>query len=259
MKKPSSGEKCVYTHSRNRKVFYVGMGSVRRAYETGRRPAGWYEECPDLQFKVKICADNLTAHQAKKLEEKLYQKHCKHLTNKPILEPGVNALEHFNWEPSVLCSKISGRSIDVPWMMLDSYNLPKDPFRMQITISGKTKRFFAPNISKLFGDFCRFALSQVMAPEMFDAKRKADISGFIACYEFWIKHGSKRFMQLYANKTRYRETLDFYVQANIRLGVSRLDSQRKYHADCLKDRVAMRNHKNNIADLKTRFSKAFDG
>lgn len=261
MKKSKTGNKCVYIHSIRGKVFYVGKGSIRRASMTRGRPAGWYKACPNLKFTVKICAENLTQSQANKLEEKLYLKHCGSalLTNKPILSPGINSLEQYNWNEEVLCKKLEAgvRTIDVPWMMLDSYNLPGQPFRIQITLNGVTKRMFSEDLEKLFGDFSRYAFSPAVAVGMFSNARRANISQFISRYAFWIKNGSKRFMQKHAEPARYRATLDFYIQEAKRFNVGRIESQRKYHADCSSDSKTLSNHKKNLTELKARFFTAF--
>lgn len=266
LQRGSTRGKCVYTHSRRGKVFYVGQGTILRAYETRGRPSGWHVECPDRKFEVQIRAKNLSQAQADKLEEDLYLKHCgsARLTNKPIIAPGVNSLEEHNWDDSVLCSKIPGRSIKVPWMMLDSYSSPSDPFRMQFTLNGKTKRFFSKDISRLFHDFCRYVLSPSFVNEFFDPKRKLHLDSFICCYEFWIAKGSRRFLKEYADPTRYRETLEFYIRRSQRLGGTRSEALRQYHADCTSNGatrktkgLAARNHKEHLAQLKAKYLERF--
>ena len=261
--------KCVYTHSRRGKVFYVGLGSLSRAYATRGRPSGWHEACPDLKFKVQICAENLSQAQAAKLEEELYLKHCGsgRLTNKPIIAPGVNSLEQWSWNASVHHSKLSGpRAIDVPWMMLDSYSSPEQPFRMAVEINGVRKRFFSKDISSLFNDFCRYVLHERIAAELFVPKSKSGLSRFIGCYEFWIANGSKRFLRKYADPTRYRETLEFYTHAVRWRSVTRSESLKQYHADCTSKNpmalwkfkgVSTQNHKLFLAQLRAKYLERF--
>lgn len=261
MKKPKTGNKCVYTHSSRGKVFYVGKGSIRRASTTKGRPAGWYKSCPDLKFKVTICAENLTEEQADKLEEQLWIKlqASSRLANKPILSPGINSLELHSWSEDVLCTKmeIGTRTIDIPWVMLDSFNSPEQPFRAQITINGKTKRLFSKDLENLFSSFSNFALSPVSLIEVFTKSRKKDMSLFIARYAFWIKHGSKRFLKKYANQIRYRETLNFYVVAARLFKIPRLEAHRRYHADCISNPKALSKHQKNLQDFEAGFLSAF--
>lgn len=74
--------KCVYLHKRKSDdlVFYVGMGSIDRAYSKYRNYI-WMDFVKDNEYYVEIYKDNLTVDEAKSLERKLIREYSKSLTN----------------------------------------------------------------------------------------------------------------------------------------------------------------------------------
>lgn len=250
---------CVYLHLRKKRVFYVGQGPASRAFSTNGRSAEWYRACPDFKFNVRIHARGLSKSQADDLEESLFLKHSgkSKLVNRPIIAPGRNSLELWSWKLGVQCSKISGRTISIPWMMLDSYSSPEEPFRGQITVGGKTKRFFAKTLGILFHDFGRFALYPIEAHGIFSLRNRRHLAEFLKSYQQWIRVGSKAFLRVAAHPKRYRETLDFYIEATRYRGLSKLQASREYHADCTMDETIRKKHLANIAALSARFEEAF--
>lgn len=62
--------RCVYVHIRldTGKVFYVGMGTIKRAYESYKRNIHWKRIINKTNFLVKIVSENLTWEEACKLE-----------------------------------------------------------------------------------------------------------------------------------------------------------------------------------------------
>ena len=62
--------KIVYTHTRldTNEVFYVGMGSLSRAYDKERRNEEWKLASSKLGYKVTVVGSNLTKVQALRLE-----------------------------------------------------------------------------------------------------------------------------------------------------------------------------------------------
>ena len=71
-------DKVVYIHKRTDKnsIFYVGMGSVKRAYSNRGRNSWWQRIAKKTSYEVLIYASNLSSQEAKKIEISLIDE-CK--------------------------------------------------------------------------------------------------------------------------------------------------------------------------------------
>jgi hypothetical protein len=213
----NSNDVCVYLHLRKRKVFYVGIGSINRSKATRSRPALWYEMCPDKIFTIKIYRQGLSKDQAEKLELRLVEDYMKKgykLANSPILTPGLVAIDVLGGEAGKQNSRLGERSLNVPWLMLDSFSSAGQPFRMQITFKGETKRMFASTLPDLFNDICRHFGHAYEPKEFASADRLIKLIQIRDAFDFLINKGAKAFLENYAEPKRHSETLSEYINEN---------------------------------------------
>lgn len=87
--------RCVYVHIRTDtgKVFYVGMGTLKRAYESYKRNIHWNRITDKTNFIVRIVAENLTWEEACKLEvETILKFNSNDLSNMTIGGDGSKGL-----------------------------------------------------------------------------------------------------------------------------------------------------------------------
>lgn len=70
-------DKVVYLHVREDvgAIFYIGIGSVRRANSKNGRNSWWNRISKKTSYRVEIYADNLTSQEAKKIEIELIEKY----------------------------------------------------------------------------------------------------------------------------------------------------------------------------------------
>ena len=76
--------RCVYKHIRldTNEVFYIGMGTTKRAFQKYKRNIHWKRVVSKTDFKVEIIAKNLSWNVACQLEQKLIKEYNKKfLTN----------------------------------------------------------------------------------------------------------------------------------------------------------------------------------
>lgn len=72
-------DKVVYLHVRQdtNAIFYVGIGSLKRANSKNNRNSWWNRIAKKTAYKVEIYANNLTSQEAKKIEIELIEKYKK--------------------------------------------------------------------------------------------------------------------------------------------------------------------------------------
>jgi len=70
-------DKVVYLHIRQdtAKVFYVGIGSHRRAYSKNGRNSWWNRIAKKTAYEIQIYANNITSQEAKKIEIELIKEY----------------------------------------------------------------------------------------------------------------------------------------------------------------------------------------
>jgi len=195
----------------------VGIGSVNRSKATRNRPALWYEMCPDKIFSVTIYQRGLSRDQAGKLELRLVEEYLKkgcNLANSHIPDPGLVAIDVLSGKGGKQNSTLGGRSINVPWLMLDSFSSAGQPFRMQITFNGETKRLFAATLPDLFNDLC-WHFGSAYDPKQFASKDRLNkLVQVLDAFDYMVDHGAKAFLENYAEPKRHSETLSEYVKEN---------------------------------------------
>lgn len=211
------GETCVYLHLRKRRVFYVGIGSINRSQATRGRPASWYEMCPDKQFSVRIYRKGLSRTEAEKLEMSLVQNFRNkgyQLANSIITKPGTVAIDVLAGDEGSQNSRLEVRSLSVPWLMLDSFSSAGQPFRMQITFCGETKRMFASTLPDLVNDVCRHFGHAYEAKKFATEDRLRKLAQLRNAFDYLIRHGAKAFLERYAEPKRHAETLSEYIKGS---------------------------------------------
>lgn len=74
---------CVYLHKKSDSglTFYIGSGTINRAYARGGRTSEWYDIVKSYGYVVEIYKDNLTKKESLLLEQELIQSST-HLVNK---------------------------------------------------------------------------------------------------------------------------------------------------------------------------------
>lgn len=74
--------KCVYLHKRKSDgyVFYVGMGSIKRAYDKSRNKK-WHEFVKDNEYYVEILKTGMSSAEAHEMEKELINIYSHSITN----------------------------------------------------------------------------------------------------------------------------------------------------------------------------------